>query len=172
MRIHFASPVFPQVDVISNNSHETSDNCFPNPADWLRNTKKNGGIKILSLSFPTSVMPPSQDISRLTSEVHHVTQGYRLMLWNFTLLVPIFNRLKEARELNKMVQESIPPLLAFFCGSCRTRLDPTPNPSCYTGRICGTIEGTQHGGHFITCFTMDNGSATPGGGVSRLFHTG
>ena len=59
-------------------------------------------------------MPPSQDISRLTSEVHHVTQGYRLMLWNFTLLVPIFNRLKEARELNKMVQESIPPLLAFF----------------------------------------------------------
>ena len=59
-------------------------------------------------------MPPSQELSRLTTELHHATQGFRLMLWHFTLLVPIFDRLKEARELHKMVQESIPPLMAFF----------------------------------------------------------
>ena len=58
-------------------------------------------------------MPPSQELSRLTTELHHATQGFRLMLWHFTLLVPIFDRLKEARELHKMVQESIPPLMAF-----------------------------------------------------------
>ena len=59
-------------------------------------------------------MPPSQELSCLTTELHHATQGFRLMLWHFTLLVPIFDRLKEARELHKMVQESIPPLMAFF----------------------------------------------------------
>lgn len=58
-------------------------------------------------------MPPSQELSHLTTELHHATQGFRLMLWHFTLLVPIFDRLKEARELHKMVQESIPPLMAF-----------------------------------------------------------
>ena len=59
-------------------------------------------------------MPPSQEITRLTAEIHYATQALRVMLWNFTLLVPIFERLKNARELNKMVQESIPALLAFF----------------------------------------------------------
>ena len=59
-------------------------------------------------------MPPSQELSRLTTELHHATQGFRLMLWRFTLLVPIFDRLKIARELHKMVSESIPPLMAFF----------------------------------------------------------
>ena len=58
-----------------------------------------------------------------TNEIHHVTQGFRLILGNHTLLVPIFNRLKEARELHKMVQESIPPLLAFSFCSSRKLLD-------------------------------------------------
>lgn len=74
-----------------------------------------------------------------TNEIHHVTQGFRLMLGNHTLLVPIFNRLKEARELHKMVQESIPPLLAFFFtlrGSYWTGMEPTQNSGCYSRSFC------------------------------------
>ena len=54
--------------------------------------------------------PPGQDFTRLTIEIQHVTQGFRLMSWNHTLLVPVLNRLKEARVLNKMVQASVSPL--------------------------------------------------------------
>ena len=66
----------------------------------------------VSLTLPST--PPGQDLTRLTIEIQDVTQGFRLMAWNHTLLVPVLNRLKEARVLNKMVQASIPPLLAFF----------------------------------------------------------
>jgi hypothetical protein len=73
-------------------------------ADWLKKptTKKNKG------------MPPSQEIIRLTKDVHHLAQGLRVMLWNFAFLTPIFNRLKAAHELKNVVKEMIPPLLAFF----------------------------------------------------------
>jgi hypothetical protein len=66
----------------------------------------------VSLTLPST--PPGQDLTRLTIEIQDFTQGFRLMAWNHTLLVPVLNRLKEARVLNKMVQASIPPLLAFF----------------------------------------------------------
>ena len=59
-------------------------------------------------------MPPSQEIIRLTKDVHHLAQGLRVMLWNFAFLTPIFNRLKAAHELKNVVKEMIPPLLAFF----------------------------------------------------------
>ena len=74
-----------------------------------------------------------------TNKIHHVTQGFRLMLGNHTLSVPIFNRLKEARELHKMVQESIPPLLAFVFarrGSYWTGMEPTQNSGCYSRSFC------------------------------------
>ena len=109
-----------------------------------------------------------------TNEIHHVTQGFRLMLGNHTLLVPIFNRLKEARELHKMVQELIPPLLAFFFCSSRKLLDRNGTDPAATQKVFANLLYTRlrSYGHFF-CFSqwIGHGSATLGGGVSRFFHT-
>ena len=59
-------------------------------------------------------MPPSQDTIRIARDLHYVTQGLRVMLWNFTFLTPIFTRLKAAHDLKNVVKDMIPPLLAFF----------------------------------------------------------
>ena len=57
---------------------------------------------------------PSQDTIRIARDLHYVTQGLRVMLWNFTFLTPIFTRLKAAHDLKNVVKDMIPPLLAFF----------------------------------------------------------
>ena len=59
-------------------------------------------------------MPPSQDIIRIARDLHYVTQGLKIMLWNFNFLTPIFTRLKAAHDLKSVVKDMIPPLLAFF----------------------------------------------------------
>ena len=108
---------------------------------------------------PVSIpLLPGQDLTRLTIEIQHVTQGFRLMSWNHTLLVPVLNRLKEACVLNKMVQASIPPLLASFfwggfClrGSYWTGMEPTPNSGCYSRSFCWPSTQPRSCGHFF-CF--------------------
>ena len=59
-------------------------------------------------------MPPSQDTIRIARDLHYVTQGLKIMLWNFNFLTPIFTRLKAAHDLKSVVKDMTPPLLAFF----------------------------------------------------------
>jgi hypothetical protein len=59
-------------------------------------------------------MPPNQDTVRITRDLHYLTQGLRIMLWQFNFLTPIYTRLKAAHDLKNVVKEMIPPMLAFY----------------------------------------------------------
>lgn len=50
-------------------------------------------------------MPPTQEVIRLTKGVHHLSQGLRVMLWQFTFLTP-FNAHLQPVEGSQQVKEA------------------------------------------------------------------
>ena len=79
----------------------------PNPQTCSK--PKQGGKKKTK-----SKMPPNQDTVRITRDLHYLTQGLRIMLWQFNFLTPIYTRLKPPMTSRMVVKEMIPPMLAFY----------------------------------------------------------
>ena len=109
-------------------------------------------------------MPPSQEITGFTAEIHYATQALRVMLWNFTLLFPIFEPKKNARKLHQMVQESIPALLAFFA--------EVMGAEWYAPRVPAATADVCNMKLLLKCSTaVDRGSPATSSGVPPLLLT-
>ena len=73
---------------------------------WAQNPQPAQKEKGIKKSFKLSgIMPPTQEVIRLTKGVHHLSQGLRVMLWQFTFLTP-FNAHLQPVEGSQQVKEA------------------------------------------------------------------
>jgi hypothetical protein len=75
----------------------------PGPQIGSEPAQKEKGIK--KSSKLSGIMPPTQEVIRLTKGVHHLSQGLRVMLWQFTFLTP-FNAHLQPVEGSQQVKEA------------------------------------------------------------------